>query len=157
MRGMERDITKFPSFGHAFGPTRRNVTRLIRAVTVGTLFHATACIIARPLEFGDGSRVHTFFCATVSGLLTFPIVFAALLLPLQALVQWCLPRNRRSIHGILVGIALLALVAVWILVRFFSGVTLPPYCHGYLWHSLFWCSFVTVVVAAFFWPVDSQD
>lgn len=160
MQGMELappDTTIPLSAEHQFSRPGHNLKRLIRAVIVGTIFHAIACIIARPLEFGDGSRLHTFSCAFVSGLLTFPILFAVLLLPLQALLRHCLPRSPQWIHGILVGIVLLVVAAVWILARFFSGITLPPFCHGYLLHSLFWCSFVVVVVAAFYWPVDSQD
>ncbi len=151
------DITENCSAEHKFSQSHHNLKRLIRAVIAGTIFHACACIIARPLEFGDGSRLRTFFCAFVSGLLTFPILFAALLLPLQAILRYCLPQNPHWIHGTIAGIALLIVVAIWILARFFSGVILPPYCHGYLWHSLFWCSFVVISVAAFFWPVDSQD
>jgi hypothetical protein len=119
-------ITEICSTEHKFSRSRHSVKRLIRSVVAGTVFHAVACIISRPLEFGDGSRLHTFFCAFASGLLTFPILFAALLLPLQAMLRRCLPQNAQWVHGIIAGTALLVVTGIWILASFFSGVTLPP-------------------------------
>jgi len=136
---------------------RHILKRLIIAVLVGTLVHAVACIIKRPFEFGDLSRVHTLCCAGVSGLLSFPPVFAALLLPLRTGLNRYMPRASQLAHAMVAGLALLALVGTWIGVRFFSAVELPPYCHGYFWHSLFWVTFVVAVVASFFWPLAGES
>jgi NADH:ubiquinone oxidoreductase subunit 2 (subunit N) len=135
-----------------FGQNRHTIERLIVAVFVGTIIHAVACIIKRPFEFGNGSRLHTFFCAFVSGLMTFPILFAVLLLPLRAILRRYIQQRTKWTHVIIAALGLLLLVWTWILVRFLSGVELPPFCHGYLCHSLFWSFFVVSIAASFFWP-----
>lgn len=139
-----------------FGPYSHTLKRLVAAVLVATIFHAVACIIKRPLEFGNSTRLHTFLCAFISGLISFPIVFAALLLPLRAVWRLCLPQRTQRTHGIVTALVLLALVAVWILVPFLRGRELPPFCHGYFWHSLFWFCFVIFSVTTFYWPLAAQ-
>jgi hypothetical protein len=127
------------------------------AVLVGTVVHAVACIIKRPFEFGNLSRIHTFCCAGISGLLSFPLVFAALLMPLRTGLNRFMPRASQRVHAIVAGLGLLGLVGIWIGVRYFSAVELPAYCHGYFWHSLFWVIFVIAVVASFFWPLAGES
>jgi MFS family permease len=135
---------------------RETLRRLIVATLMGSLLHAVACSIKRPFEFGNGSRIHTFISAGVSGVMTFPIVLAALLLPLRTGVRHFWPRATQRAHGIVAAVALLALVGIWIGVRFVSGIVLPAYCHGYFWHSAFWVSFVIAVVASFCWPLANE-
>jgi hypothetical protein len=129
---------------------------LIVAVLVGSFIHAMACIVKRPFEFGDGSRIHTFFCAGISGLLSFPLVFAALLLPMRRGLNYFIPKSTQRGHAIIGAVILLALIGTWIGVRFLLGVELPPYCHGYFWHSVFWAIFVFAVVISFYWPLASE-
>src|SRR5690348_18218343 len=95
MRVMEQENARYRSGRRESGWIRNNGKRLLWAVVAGSLFHAAACIVARPFEFGNGDRLHTFLKALFSGLLSFPIVFAALLWPLQALMQWQLPNASR--------------------------------------------------------------
>jgi hypothetical protein len=109
------------------------------------------------LEFGNGSRLHTFSCAFVSGLLTFPAVFAAFLLPLRAILRRCMPRATNWTRAAIATLVLLLLIWAWILMRLLSGVELPAFCHGYFWHSLFWTIFAITVVLSFFWPFDRRD
>jgi hypothetical protein len=139
-----------------FGLDRQTLKRLVLAVLAATVFHAVACIIKRPLEFGDRARLPTFLCAFVSGLISFPFVFAALLLPLRAGLRRYLPRSAQRTRGVVTLLVLLALVAVWIGVPFLHGRELPPYCHGYFWHSLFWFCFVILSVTTFYWPLSAQ-
>lgn len=140
-----------------FGKHRPTIERLIVAVLVGTIVHAVACIIKRPLEFGNGSRLHTFFCAFVSGLLSFPVVFAALLLPLRAVLRRCIPHATKWTQATIAPLAILLLIWAWILMRLLSGVELPAFCHGYFWHTLFWTIFVIAVVLSFFWPLNRPN
>src|SRR5262245_36037875 len=128
-----------------FGKHRDTIERLIVAVFVGTIIHAVACIIKRPFEFGNGSRLHTFSCAFISGLLTFPAVFAAFLLPMRAVMRRCIPRATNWMQATIATLALLLLIWAWILIRLLSGVELPAFCHGYFWHSLFWTILVIAV------------
>src|SRR6185369_16132293 len=93
-----------------FGKHRQSIERLIVAVLVGTIVHAVACIVKRPLEFGNGSRLHTFFGAFVSGLISFPIVFAALLLPLRAVLRRCIPHATNWTQATIATLALLLLI-----------------------------------------------
>ena len=139
-----------------FRPSRQTVTRFILTVLIASIFHAVACIIKRPFEFGNLSRLHTFRCALISGLISFPILFAVLLLPLRAAMRRCMPQAAQHVHAVVATLVLLALVATWLLARYLSGTKLPAFCHGWSWHSLFWLSFAIVTSMTFFWPTGAR-
>jgi len=130
--------------------------RFIITVFVATVFHALACIIMPPFEFAP-TRLACFFWALRSGIIIFPIVFAVLLLPLQAGLRHFMPQSTQQVHAIIAALVLFVVVAAWILSRQLSGVPSPPYEHGYLCQWIFWPLFALVIVISFFWPFGAQS
>src|SRR5687767_12975483 len=102
--------------------------RFIIAVLVATVLHAVGCIIAPPFEFGH-NRAECFFFAFVGGLMAFPIMFAVVLLPLQAGVRRFMPASAPHTHATVAFIVLFAIRAAFTLPRQLSGVPAPPYMH----------------------------
>lgn len=125
-------------------------------VLIATMLHAIACILAPPFEFGH-SRAECFFFAFVSGIVGFPILFAAVLLPLRAGLRRFTPAGTPRIHAIMAFIVLYAIRAAIILTRQLSGVPALPFQHGYLARWIFWSAFVVAITATFFWPFGTQN
>jgi hypothetical protein len=115
------------------------------------MLHAIACILAPPFEFGR-TRAECFFYAFTSGVISFPILFAFLLLPLRAGLNRFMPHISPRAHAIVAGVVLYALRASIILARQLSGAPALPFQHGYLAQWIFWSLFVVAVTVAFFWP-----
>ena len=130
--------------------------RFVITVLVATILHAIGCILAPPFEFGH-SRAECFFFAFVSGLVAFPILFAALLLPLRAGLRRFLPATSPYTHAVVAFIALFAVRAAITLPRQLSGVPTLPFQHGYLAHWIFWSVFIIAITFAFFWPFGPQS
>ena len=131
------------------------VKRFIITVLVATMLHAIGCILAPPFEFGQ-SRAECFFFAFVSGMVGFPILFAAVLLPLRAGLRWSMPVSSPRTHAVVAFIVLYAIRASIILARQLSGVPSLPFQHGYLAQWIFWSVFVVVITIAFFWPFGDR-
>src|SRR5262245_36223875 len=129
--------------------------RFVITVLVATVLHAVGCILAPPFEFGH-TRAECFFFAFVSGLVAFPILFAAVLLPLRAGLRRFMPAGTARMHAIVAFLVLYAIRAATILPRQLSGVPTLPFQHGYLAQWTFWSVFVLVITIAFFWPFDTE-
>ena len=130
--------------------------RFIITVLVATMLHAIGCILAPPFEFGH-TRAECFFYAFVSGIIGFPILFAAILLPLRAGLRRFMPASEPRAHAIVAFIVLYAIRAAIILAHQLSGVPSLPFQHGYLAQWIFWTVFVVAITVAFFWPFDTQS
>jgi hypothetical protein len=129
--------------------------RFIITVLVATMLHAVGCILAPPFEFGHG-RAECFFFAFVSGIIAFPILFAAVLLPLRAGLRRFMPTSTPQLHAVVGFIVLYAIRAAIILARQISGVPSLAFQHGYLAQWIFWSVFVVAITVAFFWPFGAQ-
>ena len=127
--------------------------RFIITVLVATMLHAIGCILAPPFEFGH-SRTECFFFAFVSGIMAFPVLFAATLLPLRAGLRRFMPSSTPQIHAIAAFIVLYTIRAAIILAHQLSGVPSLPFQHGYLAQWIFWSIFVGAITITFFWPFD---
>lgn len=127
------------------------MTRFVITVLIATVLHAVACILIPPFEFAP-TRPACFFFAFVSGLVSFPVVFAVLLLPLRAALRRFMPRNSQRTHAVVAGVVLFALVAAMILPRQLAGVPVKPFQHSYLCKWTFWLLLALGVTIAFFWP-----
>ena len=135
--------------------------RFVITVLVATVLHAVACILVPPFEFA-ATRPACFFYAFVGGLMSFPIVFAVVLLPLRAGLRRFLPhRSFRTgttrTHAIVAGLVLFMLVAAMILPRQLAGVPVEPYQQNYLCKWTFWLVLALAVDISFFWPFGTQD
>jgi hypothetical protein len=130
----------------------RTTKRVMIAVLVATVVHAVACIIKRPLEFGDGSRFDTFIFAFVSGLVAFPVVLPVVLLPLAAGVRHFIPSAGERTRALVAAAVLLASVAALHIAVFFRHWEPPPHGHGFWTHWAFWSVFSVAVAISFFWP-----
>jgi hypothetical protein len=131
------------------------VKRFIITVLVATMLHAIGCILAPPFEFGHG-RAECFFLAFVSGIVAFPILFAAVLLPLRAGLRRFMPASTPHVHAFVAFIVLYAARAAIILARQLSGVPSLPFQHGYFAQWIFWSVFVVVITITFFWPFEPR-
>lgn len=127
------------------------MTRFVITVLIATVLHAVACILIPPFEFAP-TRPACFFFAFVSGLVSFPVVFAVLLLPLRAALRRFMPRNSQRTHAVVAGVVLFALVAAMILPRQLAGVPVKPFQHSYLCKWTFWLLLALGVTISFFWP-----
>ena len=72
--------------------------RFAITVLVATVLHAVACILVPPFEFAP-TRPACFFYAFTSGLMTFPFIFALLLLPLRAALRRLMPDRWPHIYS----------------------------------------------------------
>ena len=106
--------------------------RFIITVLIATVLHAVACIIAPPFEFGH-NRAECFFFAFFGGLMAFPIMFAAVLLPLRWGLRRLMPHRTQRAQAIIAGLVLQGMAAAWV----FTHPTLP-HQHG------FYCSLVVL-------------
>jgi high-affinity K+ transport system ATPase subunit B len=134
---------------------RQTVKRFVMTVLAATLLHAVACILVPPFEFAP-TRSACFFYAFISGLMVFPILFASLLLPLQAGLRRFLPSSTPRTRAIVAGVVLIALVVVMILPRQLAGVPLKPHQHSYFAKWTFWLLFAAAVDLSFFWPFGAR-
>src|SRR5262245_20168690 len=119
--------------------------RFIITVLIASLLHAVACIIAPPFEFGH-NRAECFFFAFLGGLFGFPIMFAAVLLPLRWWLRRLMPHRMQRAQAIVAGLVLSGLATAWV----FTHPTLPHH-HGFYIHWLFWSTVAIVVAISFFW------
>jgi hypothetical protein len=133
------------------GQISRTMKRFVITVLLATMIHAIGCILAPPFEFGH-NRPECFVYAFISGIISFPILFAVLLLPLRAGLRRFMPLSTQYTHAIVAGVVLYALRASIILARQLSGVPSLPFQHGYLAQWLFWSFFVIAITISFFWP-----
>jgi hypothetical protein len=129
--------------------------RFVITVLVATVLHAVACVLIPPFEFAP-TRPVCFFYAFVSGLMAFPIILGALLLPLRAGLRRLMPNRTRRTHAIVAGLVLLVLVAAMILPRQLAGIPVKPYQHSYLHKWVFWLLFGLAVDVSFFWPFGAH-
>jgi hypothetical protein len=125
--------------------------RFIITVLIATVLHAVACILVPPFEFAP-TRLACFFWALRSGIIAFPILFAAVLFPLRAGLRRVMPGKSERTHAIVAGLALYLLPASRIVARQLSGTPVPPFEHSYLDQWIFWSVFVAVIAISFFWP-----
>ena len=123
--------------------------RFIVTVLIATVIHAVALIIAPPFEFGH-NRAECFFFGFVAGLMGFPVMFAAVLLPLRWGLRRLLPGMRR-VQAIVAGLMLLGLATAWV----FTHPTLP-FQHGFYVHWLFWSTEAIAGTISFFWPFGTR-
>jgi hypothetical protein len=130
--------------------------RFVITVLVATVLHAVACILVPPFEFAP-TRPACFFYAFVGGLMGFPIIFAAVLLPLRVGLNRLLPRSTARIHAIVAGLVLFSLVAAMILPRQLAGVPVEPHQQNYLCKWTFWLVLALAVDVSFFWPFHGHD
>jgi hypothetical protein len=130
--------------------------RFIITVLVATMLHAVGCILAPPFEFGH-SRAECFFFAFVSGIVGFPVLFAAVLLPLRAGLRRFMPASTPQVHAVVAFIVLYVIRAAIILARQLSGIPSLPFQHGYLAEWIFWSVFVVAITVAFFWPFGTKS
>jgi hypothetical protein len=130
--------------------------RFIITVLAATMLHAIGCILAPPFEFGH-SRAECFFFAFVAGIVGFPVLFAAVLLPLRVGLRRFMPASTPQIHAIVAFLVLYAIRAAIILARQLSGVPSLPFQHGYLAQWIFWSVFVVVITITFFWPFGIEN
>ena len=130
--------------------------RFIITVLVATMLHAVGCILAPPFEFGH-SRAECFFFAFVSGIVGFPILFAAVLLPLRAGLRRFMPASTPQVHAVVAFIVLYVIRVAIILARQLSGIPSLPFQHGYLAEWIFWSVFVVAITVAFFWPFGTKS
>ncbi len=129
--------------------------RFIITVLIATILHAVGCILAPPFEFGH-SRAECFLFAFVSGIVGFPILFGAVLLPLRAGLRRFMPSSTPFVHALVAFVVLYGIRAAIILAHQLSGVPSLPFQHGYLAQWIFWSVFVVVITVAFFWPFGRQ-
>ncbi len=130
--------------------------RFIITVLAATILHALACILIPPFEFAP-TRPACFFYAFISGLISFPIVFAAVLLPLRGGLRRFMPHATPYTHALLAGLTLFLLVALVILPRQLAGVPVKPHQHSYVCKWLFWLLLALVVNVSFFWPFGGRS
>ena len=110
--------------------------RFLITSMIATALHTIACILVPPYEWGT-TRLECFFYAFRSGLISFPILFAVLLLPLRAGLRRVIPHNQRT-HAVAAGLVLMSLVAAMILPGQLAGLPVKPYQHSYLSKWVFW-------------------
>lgn len=130
--------------------------RFIITVFIAIMLHAIGCILAPPFEFGH-NRAECFFYAFISGLIAFPILCAAVLVPLRAGLRRFLPTSTPRIHALIAFAILYAIRAAIILRRQLAGVPSLPFQHGYLAQWIFWSVFMIVTTFAFFWPFGTHS
>lgn len=134
------------------GPISIIVRRFIITVLLATILHAVGCILAPPFEFGR-NRAECFFFAVLSGIIAFPILLAAVLLPLRAGLRRLMPTSAPLAHALFASIVLIAIRAMITLPRQLSGLPTAPFQHGYLAQWIFWSVFIVAITFTFFWPL----
>lgn len=93
----------------------------------------------------------------MSGVVGFPILFAAVLLPLRAGLRRFMPASTPQVHAVVAFIVLYFIRAAIILARQLSGIPSLPFQHGYLAEWIFWSVFVFAITVAFFWPFGTKS